>query len=173
MSKNIYLLGMPSSGKSTLGKQIAKILKYDFIDLDARITASEAKTITEIFSLNGEAHFRKIESEQLKKIAPNSSVVVASGGGTPCYFDNIDFIKANGVSVFLDVPPNKLYERMQNSKKGERPLFNQEGEDLKASLTDKYNSRLPFYKKADLLIEGDTDAEGILWILEYQGDIKR
>jgi shikimate kinase len=172
MTKNIYLLGMPSSGKSTLGKQIAKSLEYDFIDLDTRITAAEGKSVLEIFKMNGEEYFRKLETEQLKKIPAHSKVVIATGGGTPCYNNNIEYIKENGVSIFLDVPPDKIFERMQNSKKNDRPMFDLENSDLLSGIEEVYNHRGQFYRQADLLIEGDTNAEGILWILEYQGNLK-
>ena len=78
------MLGMPSSGKSTLGRQLAKELNYDFIDLDKKIEISEGKKINEIFTLEGEDYFRKLETEQLKKIEANNRLVIANGGGTPC-----------------------------------------------------------------------------------------
>ncbi|MBK9510664.1 MAG: shikimate kinase [Cytophagaceae bacterium] len=166
MTTNIFMLGMPSSGKSTLGRQLAKELNYDFIDLDKKIEVSEGKKITEIFNLNGEEYFRKIETDQLKKIEPDSKLVIATGGGTPCFHDNMEIIKSNGISVFLDVKPFKLEERMRNSKKNNRPLFSLESDSLADTLLKTYEDRIDFYKKADIVIEGDTDANTILWILD-------
>jgi shikimate kinase len=160
------MLGMPSSGKSTLGRQLAKELDYDFIDLDKKIEVSEGKKINEIFNLEGEDYFRKIETEQLKKIEPNSKVIVATGGGTPCFGNNMEFIKECGISIFLDVKPFKLEERMRNSKKNNRPLFSLESDSLATTLLKTYESRIDFYKKADIVIEGDTDANTIMWILD-------
>ncbi len=168
MVTNIFMLGMPSSGKSTLGRQLAKELNYDFVDLDKRIEISEGKKISEIFNLEGEEYFRKIESEQLKKIPVDSKLVIATGGGTPCYNDNISYIKSNGISVFLDVSPEKLEERMRSSRRNNRPLFKLENDDLLATLTETYNERIDAYKKADIVIEGDTDANTIMWILDAQ-----
>ncbi len=166
MTTNIFMLGMPSSGKSTLGRQLAKELNYDFIDLDKKIEISEGKKINEIFNLEGEEYFRKLETEQLKKIEVNTRLVVATGGGTPCYNNNMSVIKENGISVFLDVKPFKLEERMRNSKKNSRPLFSLESDSLLDTLLKTYESRIDIYKQADIVIEGDTDANTIMWILD-------
>jgi shikimate kinase len=166
MTTNIFMLGMPSSGKSTLGRQLAKELNYDFIDLDKKIEVSEGKKINEIFNLEGEDYFRKVESEHLKKIDPDGRVIIATGGGTPCFNNNMEFIKNCGISIFLDVKPVKLEERMRNSKKNTRPLFNLESDSLSDSLLKTYDSRIGFYNQADIVIEGDTDANTIMWILD-------
>jgi shikimate kinase len=168
MTTNIFLIGMPSSGKSTLGRQIAKSLGYEFIDLDLRIEIAEGKKIAEIFSLNGEEYFRKTENQQLKKIQKDSKLVVATGGGVPCFYDGLAYIKENGISIFLDVKPPMLVERMKVSKKNERPLFDLESKTLLETVTATYNERLSIYQKADITVEGDTDPESILWIIEAE-----
>ncbi|MFC3813159.1 shikimate kinase [Lacihabitans lacunae] len=166
MTTNIFMLGMPSSGKSTLGRQLAKELNYDFVDLDKKIEISEGKKISEIFNLEGEEYFRKLEAENLRKIEPNSKLVIATGGGTPIFRSNMDYIKESGISVFLDVKPNKLEERMRNSKKNNRPLFSLESDTLLSTLTKTYDERIEVYSQADIVIEGDTDANTIMWILD-------
>lgn len=166
MTTNIFMLGMPSSGKSTLGRQLAKELNYDFVDLDKKIEISEGKKIPEIFNLEGEDYFRKVESEILRKIEPDTKLVIATGGGTPCFKNNIEFIKENGISVFLDVKPDKIEERMRNSKRNNRPLFSLESDSLLKTITQSYEERIEFYKKADIVIEGDTDANTIMWIID-------
>lgn len=157
---------MPSSGKSTLGRQLAKQLGYDFIDLDNRIEAVEGLSISEIFSLKGEEYFRLIESQQLRKIQKDSKTVVATGGGAPCYHAGMEFIKSNGISIFLDIKPDKIVERMLNSKKNERPLYDLNNSELLNTVSEKYNERIEIYKQADLVIEGDTNADAIIWLLE-------
>ncbi|MCU0324836.1 MAG: shikimate kinase [Spirosomaceae bacterium] len=168
MTTNIFLVGMPSSGKSTLGRQLAKQMGYEFVDLDSRIEISEGKKVAEIFAINGEEYFRELEKQQLRKILKDSKVVVATGGGVPCFHNNMDYIKEVGISIFLDVKPDKLVERMHSSKKNERPLFDLGNEKLLDTITEKYNSRLPFYTLADITIEGDTDADTIMWILDAE-----
>ncbi|MFN3587871.1 MAG: shikimate kinase [Spirosomataceae bacterium] len=168
MEKNIFMIGMPSSGKSTLGKQIAKALSYEFIDLDQKIELIEGKKIADIFSLNGEEYFRKIEAEQLRKIPVNSKTIIATGGGTPCFHDGINYIKENGWSIFLDVPPHILAKRMGQSKRGTRPLLDVNDEDLFVCLESTYNTRIATYRQADITVEGSTDAEAIIWILEAE-----
>jgi shikimate kinase len=168
MTTNIFLIGMPSSGKSTLGRQLAKSLGYEFIDLDARIETTEGKKIAEIFALDGEEYFRKVENQQLKKTQKDTKLIIATGGGVPCFYDGMEYIKNNGISIFLDVKPFMLVERMKVSKKNERPLFDLENKNLLAEITEKYNDRLKFYQQADITIEGDTDPESILWIIDAE-----
>ncbi|HEY0110857.1 MAG TPA: shikimate kinase, partial [Fibrella sp.] len=110
--KNIYLVGMPSSGKTTLGKRLARELHYHFIDTDRVITREEGRSIADIFAQQGEAYFREAEARVLRTIKPGGSLVVATGGGMPCFHDNMGYIKSTGVSVFLDVAPDILAQRM-------------------------------------------------------------
>lgn len=168
MKKNIFMLGMPSSGKSTLGKQLAKLLNYEFIDLDQKIEATAGKKIAEIFQMEGEEAFRKLEAVQLRKIPVESQLIIATGGGTPCFHEGMQYIKENGWSVFLDVKPEKLAERVKSSKRGTRPLLDVDDTDVSQRLIETYNSRIDIYRQADITIEGDTDAETILWILEAE-----
>jgi len=100
-------------------------------------------------------------------------MVVATGGGTPCFHDGLDFIKENGISIFLDVKPTMLVERMKVSKKNERPMFDLENKSLLETISEKYNERLPIYQKADITVEGDTDPESILWIIDAEFSRKK
>ena len=166
--KNIFLIGMPSSGKSTLGRQLAKRLDYQFIDMDELIINQELSTIAEIFKYKGEDYFRKIESKILKGIKANQKLLVATGGGVPCFFDNMDFIKVNGTSIFLNVPPEDLLKRIQKSEGNNRPLIDKKksNEVLLNELRERYKYRLKFYEQADIQIDGSIEVEQILWLLE-------
>ena len=166
--KNIFLTGMPSSGKSTLGRQLAKRLDYQFIDMDDLIVNQEISTISEIFKYKGEDYFRQVESKILKGIKPNQKLVVATGGGVPCFFDNMDFIKANGTSIFLNVQPEDLLKRIQKSEVNNRPLIDKKksNEILLNELKERYEYRLKFYEQADIQIDGSVEVEQILWLLE-------
>src|SRR5690606_40196674 len=101
--RNIFLVGMPSSGKSTLGRRLAKELGYTFIDLDQMIVNDQDLSIPDIFSKYGEDYFREVESRLLKSIAPNQQNFVATGGGGPCFFANLDYILESGDRFYLDV----------------------------------------------------------------------
>ena len=98
----IFLVGLPGSGKSTFGKSLAKALKKEFIDLDAEITTSEKKSIPEIFNKEGEEQFRIKEQQNLHLVVENSSqFLLATGGGAPCFFDNMEYMKSNGYVIFF------------------------------------------------------------------------
>jgi shikimate kinase len=165
--KNIILVGMMSSGKTTLGKKLAKLLSYRFVDLDKLIENSENMSIPEIFAQKGEAYFRSIESKILKQTLPNKRVVIATGGGAPCFFDNMDYIKTIGISIFLDVPAYELAERITNHGKDDRPMLSGVT-DLAQELQLKINDRRPFYERADLKIEGIIEADDLLKLIWHR-----
>ena len=159
--KNIILVGMMSSGKSTLGKKLARSLGYRFVDLDKLIENDQQKDIPSIFSQKGESYFRDIESRMLKEILPNRGIVLASGGGTPCFFDNMDYIKKLGISIFLDVPAGDLARRIENHGKDDRPILSG-AKSLEDELKRKIEERREFYSQADLTISGTTEVTEIL-----------
>ncbi|WP_221391834.1 shikimate kinase [Dyadobacter sp. NIV53] len=159
--KNIILIGMMSSGKSTLGKKLSRSLGYRFVDLDKLIEKDQGCDISTIFSQKGETYFREVESRILKEIAPESNVVLASGGGTPCFYDNMDFIKNLGISIFLDVSATDLAKRIENHGKDDRPVLSGAA-SLENALKLKIIERLPYYSQADLIIKGEIDVGNIL-----------
>jgi shikimate kinase len=166
--KNIFLIGMPSSGKSTLGRQLAKRLDYQFVDTDDLIENQEIATIADIFKYKGEDYFRLVESKILIGIQPNQKLIVATGGGMPCFHDGMNFIKINGMSIFLNVSPEDLMKRIQKSDVNNRPLIDKKKSqhELLASIKERCKVRLPFYEQADIQIDGSIDVEQILWLLE-------
>ena len=159
--RNIILVGMMSSGKTTLGKKLARQLGYRFIDLDKQIEHDQGIDIPSLFSTKGEAYFREVESRILKEIIPNSRLVVASGGGAPCFFDNMDFIKNSGISIFLDVPANELAKRISNHNKDDRPILSGVI-SLEEELRKRIEDRRPYYSRADVTITGATEVSEIL-----------
>jgi shikimate kinase len=153
---NIFLVGMPSSGKSTLGRALALALHYEYVDMDELIVAKENKSIAQIFQDNGEEYFRRVESELLKSIYPNQKKLISTGGGVPVFFDNMEYILANGISIYLDVKPDDLFERITHSGKNDRPLIDKSNaEILMDNLKQKYQFRFPYYSKANILISND------------------
>ncbi|SKB73005.1 shikimate kinase [Dyadobacter psychrophilus] len=162
--KNVILVGMMSSGKSTLGKKLARLLNYRFVDLDKLIEKDQQSDIPTLFAQKGEHYFREVESRLLKEQGSQQGIVLASGGGTPCFHDNMDFIKKMGVSVFLDVPAANLAKRIRSHGKDDRPILSG-ATSLEETLQSKIDDRLPFYTQADIVIKGEVEASQLLEIL--------
>ena len=152
-------MGYMGCGKSTLGPLISNQNSLPFIDLDQYIERNEKSTITSIFENRGEIYFRKKERLYLEHIFLNqSSFVISLGGGTPCYFDNIDYInlKDETISVFLKSSPKELANRLYD-KKNNRPLIShiQSKEQLEEYIAKHLFERLPYYEKAKKTIITD------------------
>jgi shikimate kinase len=148
----IFLIGMPGSGKSTVGKLLAVELGLPFIDLDVEIEKDEGKPVKEIFSDAGEAYFRRAESKTLKRVstAPND-FIIATGGGAPCFHNGIDVINQAGLSIFLDIPVAELLARVE--KDSNRPLLLSSDQNaLKAKLETIRERRLPCYQQAKITV---------------------
>jgi shikimate kinase len=152
----IYLIGMPGSGKSTLGRKAANELMLQFVDLDHEIEKREQKSIPEIFNLKGEDQFRLTESALLHEWAgSDKSFIMSTGGGTPCFYNGIEVINQTGLSIFLDVSVNHLLKRLE--KKTDRPLLQEKDKNaLKTKLDTLRQSRLPFYQQARIVIQNPT-----------------
>jgi shikimate kinase len=167
--KNIFLVGMPSSGKSTLGKELARNLGYSFTDMDKLIETREQKSIADIFSSKGEDYFRELEKKILHSIQPNESTVIATGGGVPCFHNNMEFIKENGISIFLNVDIDDLAKRIYKAQTNNRPLLNiatESEETIIGNIKKLYETRLPFYKQADIQVDGEISVNQLLWLIE-------
>ena len=165
MKSTIFLLGMPGCGKSTLGRVLATALNYEFIDLDAQIEVNEERTIRDSFAQEGEAAFREIEARTLRQVAAQPRCVIATGGGTPCFHDNLKIIRAQGISLFLDTSLASIVARMEASERAVRPLLVQE--DVKTKLEELYTRRISYYAQADLRIEeAEADVSSVLQKLQ-------
>lgn len=160
----VFLCGMMGSGKTSLGKKIASKLHWDFIDLDHFIEQQEHKSVSEIFKLFGEAHFRNIETQSLEKIILNQkNVIVALGGGTPCYNNNMELINTNGLSIFLNVDINKIANRLLNAK-NTRPLIAELDSYLKIKefISTKMDERISFYNQCKIVLEDNNISDDSL-----------
>lgn len=147
----IYIIGMPASGKTTFGKILAQRLGYSFVDMDEEIVQLAGISIPQLFEEQGETYFRQLEKKVLHQLN-DEQVVISTGGGAPCFFDNMSFIKKQGRSIFLQVTAQTLMERA-SKQAGSRPLLNgKSGEALLAELGSKYRLRLPFYQQAELVL---------------------
>jgi shikimate kinase len=166
----IYLIGFSTSGKSTLGKIIAEKLNFHFIDLDEAISQQQCKSINALFDEFGEEGFRKIERQLLVNTIFLTETVIACGGGTPCYADNMDFLLRNGITIYLEVDEANLLERMLNNT-ADRPLFKGKSkEEIASHINELLTARKVFYNRASYTIKNDGNEElaisSILKILE-------
>lgn len=146
--RHIFLLGMPGSGKSKLGKKLAAHLDREFVDTDHYIEAQLEMSIQQIFREKGEGYFRKHEAAAIRDIGSRSSpLVIATGGGLPCFHQNMEWMNQQGSTVYLEVPVGILVSRIEKS--GGRPMFrDMNAEEVKSELELIFNIRMPFYRQA-------------------------
>lgn len=144
----IYLIGYMGCGKSTLGHRLSKHLDLQFVDMDHYIEERNCKTIPQIFEEEGEAEFRNKEKKALEELSEFNNIVIATGGGAPCFFDNMELMNQTGKTVFLNISPDILADRLLNSKT-ERPLIKGKSrEELVSFIDETLNKRNEFYKQA-------------------------
>ena len=152
----IFLVGLMGSGKSYWTKQLAKKYKTGGYDLDYLIEVKEEKTIAEIFAEDGEDYFRKVESTVLKWFAEKKTYVLATGGGAPCFFDNMDWMNKQGITIWLDEPLPVIAARLA-PEKAHRPLIAKLSDsELLAFLEKQRAERFPFYSAAQIHLQDET-----------------
>lgn len=136
------------AGKTTLGRALAKELGIQFIDLDSYIEERLCKSIAQIFAEKGEDGFREIERRMLHEVGDFEDVVISTGGGTPCFFDNIEYMNRQGATVFLDVPVERLFIRLSIARKKRPLIMNKSDEELRSFIAEQLVKREPHYSKA-------------------------
>ena len=142
------------SGKTTLGRKLASRMGYAFMDLDDILEAREGMTIAEYFSKFGEDAFRKSESDVLKHTQYPENAVVSTGGGLPCFFDNLQWMNAHGKTIYIKLAPKILADRLKNERV-ERPVLNgKQGGELVAFIEQKLAEREKFYNQAAIITDG-------------------
>jgi len=148
----IILVGMMGSGKSSVGKSLAKALAYQFVDTDTEIEKQVGKSIPEIFEEEGEEAFRDIEKRFMSGLLVQNKLVIATGGGLPCFNNQMEFVNQLGLSIYLKAEPAFLTSRLINKKK-KRPLISEMNEEeMTGFLKDLLSKRKPVYEKAQLHI---------------------
>lgn len=153
--KRIILLGYMGAGKTTIGKALAKELDMPFYDLDWYIENRMRKTIRQIFDERGEEGFRTIEKNMLHEVAEFENVIISCGGGTPCFFDNMEYMNQQGETCYLKASPEVLYNHLKMSK-NERPLLlNKTPDEVQVFIRTQLEQREQFYSKAKHIINVD------------------
>ena len=152
----IFLTGFSGSGKSFLGKAVASQLIIPFYDTDELIAAETGSTVGEIFKLKGEDYFRTKESEVLRSVAPKKKALISTGGGMPCFNDNMDWMNANGITVFLEASAAFLFHRLVKDKKSRPLLAGLSDIELMIYITETLAARTPDYKKSQLTVNAET-----------------
>lgn len=157
----VFLIGYMASGKSTAAKKLAKKLGLAAVDLDAEIEKAAGMSIPEIFKAEGEKSFRKREQTELRKWLAKDDYVMATGGGTPCFFESMDEMNAVGVTIYLQMSPKAVVDRVLSSKE-ERPILKGLPEDKMLKKVEfQISKRDAFYTRAHWTINGvnlDIDA---------------
>ena len=162
----IYLVGYMGCGKSTIGRKLAKLLSMNFIDLDKYIEERYFKTIPLIFEEEGERNFREKEQRSLHEVSQFEDVVVSTGGGAPCFFDNMEVMNNTGITVYISPDTEILASRILKSK-NERPLVSGKSkEELIVFINEALVKRIPFYEQAKIIIRGENNLDPELVIGE-------
>lgn len=144
----VFLIGFMGCGKTTLGRALGKATRLEFIDLDTRIECRYRKSVAQIFAERGEAGFREIERRMLAEVADMTDVVVACGGGTPCFFDNMELMNSRGLTVRLDASPDTLLRRLMAGRVRRPLLAGKTDDELAAFIADTQERRRQHYSKA-------------------------
>lgn len=151
----IFLTGYMGAGKTTLGKALARELHIPFIDLDWYIEERFHKTVGELFSERGEASFRELEKNMLHEVGEFEDVVISTGGGAPCFFDNMEYMNRVGTTVFLDVDPKVLFSRLRVAKQQRPILQGKKDDELLDFIVQALEKRAPFYRQANYIYCAD------------------
>ena len=167
----VFLIGMMGSGKSTFGRKLASFLQYDFIDLDAYIEERQQISISELFEKMGEDSFRKIEHQCLIELSNRKNTVVSTGGGAPCFFNNMELINTAGISVYLKAESAFLASRLKSNKK-ERPLIAHINDDYLVEFLDEIlHRREKYYSQALISIDAkDIKPKALVDLLNFEDE---
>lgn len=154
--KPLFIIGYMGCGKTTFGKALSASTGITFIDLDFYIEQRYHATVREIFDKYGEEGFRKIEKEMLHEVADFEDTIISCGGGTPCFFDNIDFMNSHGTTLWLQASHDSLFSRLIR-KREKRPLLaGRTDDEIRVIISAQLAKREPFYSKAQLIWKGDS-----------------
>lgn len=162
--KKIFIVGMPGSGKSTMAKYLSSETSFKYLDLDEEIELKSKKSVSKIFEIDGEESFRVLEKETLDEIIQKEEkFILATGGGTPSYDDNMEKMNENGITIFLNTSPEILIERI--SRKNKRPLF--KSTNVREKVSRIFDERIKFYKRSKHTIINNNREKALSIINSY------
>ncbi len=151
--RRIIILGYMGAGKTTIGKALSKEINIPFYDLDWYIESRMRKTVKQIFDEKGEEGFRKIEHTMLHEVAEFENVIISCGGGTPCFFDNMDYMNQQGETIYLKATPEVLYGHLKMGKTVRPLLLNKTPEEVQVFIKEQLKAREPYYSKAKYTLD--------------------
>jgi len=154
--QRIFLIGFMGAGKTTIGKELASLLKLSFIDLDSFIENRYHKTIRQIFDKQGEVAFRQMEQKALLEVAEFEDVIISTGGGTPCFHQNMLLMNEKGTTVYLKVSTTELIKRISLNLSTRPVLKNYSDNELILFVEDTLSKRRPFYEQAHIIFQPET-----------------
>lgn len=156
MGKPVFLTGYMASGKTTIGKKLARLLNYEFIDTDELIESMAGKSVQQIFESEGEDSFRQLEHSVIVSLTHRINTVISTGGGTPCYFDNMQRMNKSGITVYIRMAPQSIIKRLKSAKEP-RPLIKRIPEsELPDFINRHLQQRSEFYEMARLQTKGES-----------------
>ena len=167
----IYIVGYMGAGKTTAARRLAQRLGWEVADTDALFEEKYKISVCDFFNKYDEPLYRKLESEVLKETESLENVVVSTGGGTACYFDNMEWMNQHGLTVFLRISEKAVIDRLLHAKR-KRPLSTGKTEaELTEFVQQHYTSRLPFYEQARITVKSeDLDLDNLIKLIENEKD---
>ena len=167
----LYIVGYMGAGKTTAARRLANHLGWEVVDTDAMFEEKYKISVCDFFNKYDEPLYRKLESEVLKSSADLENVVISTGGGTACYFDNMEWMNQQGLTVFLRISQKAVVDRLLHAKR-KRPLAEGKTEaELTEFVNEHYTARLPFYEQAKITVKAeDLDLENLIQLFENEKD---
>ncbi|WP_430810581.1 MULTISPECIES: shikimate kinase [unclassified Carboxylicivirga] len=170
--KRIFLIGFMGSGKSTLGRRLKSELHWDFIDLDDYFENRYQSSIKQYFADFGEEAFREAEQQILREVSVKGKVVIATGGGTPCHFNNMELINSCGLSIYIKLSVDTLADRLSKARQVRPLIMGMSGAALKDYIHNTLMQRELYYNQASIVVDGDVlGVDGFVRIIKASGTL--